>query len=253
MNIFAIRAIYRFEMSRWFRTLAQSIIAPVISTSLYFVVFGAAIGSRMGEIDGISYGAFIIPGLVMLSLLSESISNASFGIYFPKFSGTIYEVLSAPVSMLEVVLGYVGAAATKSVLLGLLILLTARLFVDYSIAHPLWMLAFLVLTAVTFSLFGFIIGIWADGFEKLQIVPLMIVTPLTFLGGSFYSIAMLPPLWQKIALLNPVVYLISGFRWSFYGVSDVSVEISLAMIAVFMLTCLAAIHWIFKTGYKIRT
>lgn len=253
MNIYGIRAIYRFEMARWFRTLAQSIISPVISTSLYFVVFGAAIGSRMGEIDGISYGAFIIPGLVMLSLLSESISNASFGIYFPKFSGTIYELLSAPVSMVEVVLGYVGAAATKSVLLGLLILLTARLFVDYSIAHPLWMLAFLVLTAVTFSLFGFIIGIWADGFEKLQIVPLMIITPLTFLGGSFYSIAMLPPLWQKIALLNPVVYLISGFRWSFYGVSDVSVEISLGMIALFMLICLLGIRWIFKTGYKIRT
>ncbi len=253
MNIYGVRAIYRFEMARWFRTLAQSIISPVISTSLYFVVFGAAIGSRMGEIDGVSYGAFIIPGLVMLSLLSESISNASFGIYFPKFSGTIYELLSAPVSMVEVVLGYVGAAATKSVLLGLLILLTARLFVDYSIAHPLWMLAFLILTAVTFSLFGFIIGIWADGFEKLQIVPLMIITPLTFLGGSFYSIAMLPPLWQKIALLNPVVYLISGFRWSFYGISDVSVEISLGMIALFMLLCLTGIWWIFKTGYKIRT
>ncbi len=253
MNLHAIRAIYRFEMARWFRTLAQSIISPVISTSLYFVVFGAAIGSRMGDVDGVSYGAFIIPGLVMLTLLSESISNASFGIYFPKFTGTIYEVLSAPVSMVEVVMGFVGAAATKSVLLGLLILITARLFVDYSIAHPLWMLAFLVLTAVTFSLFGFIIGVWADGFEKLQIVPLMIVTPLTFLGGSFYSIAMLPPLWQKIALLNPVVYLISGFRWSFYDVSDVGVGISLLMIALFMALCLGAIAWIFRTGYKIRT
>ena len=253
MNIYAIRAIYRFEMARWFRTLAQSIISPVISTSLYFVVFGAAIGSRMGEIDGISYGAFIIPGLVMLSLLSESISNASFGIYFPKFSGTIYELLSAPVSMIEVVMGYVGAAATKSTLIGLLILLTATLFVDYQIQHPLWMLTFLVLTSVTFSLLGFIIGIWADGFEKLQIVPMMIITPLTFLGGSFYSISMLPPLWQKIALLNPVVYLISGFRWSFYGISDVGVGVSLGMIALFMLICIGVIAWIFKTGYKIRT
>ncbi len=253
MNLYAIRAIYQFEMARWFRTLAQSIISPVISTSLYFVVFGAAIGSRMGEIDGVSYGAFIVPGLIMLSLLSESISNASFGIYFPKFSGTIYEVLSAPVSMIEVVAGYVGAAATKSVLLGLLILATARLFVDYSIAHPLWMLAFLTLTAITFSLFGFIIGIWADGFEKLQIVPMMIVMPLTFLGGSFYSINMLPPVWQKIALLNPVVYLISGFRWSFYGVADVQVGISLGMIAVFMLLCLSVLAWIFKTGYKLRS
>jgi ABC-2 type transport system permease protein len=253
MNIYSIRAIYRFEMARWFRTLTQSIISPVLSTSLYFVVFGAAIGSRMGEIDGVSYGAFIIPGLVMLSLLSESISNASFGIYFPKFSGTIYEILSAPVSMVEVVLGFVGAAATKSVLLGLLILVTARLFVDYEISHPLWMLAFLVLTAVSFSLLGFIIGIWADGFEKLQIVPLMVITPLTFLGGSFYSIHMLPPLWQKIALLNPVVYLISGFRWSFYDVSDVTVEISLAMIVLFMAVCLGVIYWIFRTGYRIRT
>lgn len=253
MNIYGIRAIYRFEMARWFRTLAQSIVSPVISTSLYFIVFGAAIGSRMGEIDGISYGAFIIPGLIMLSLLSESISNAAFGIYFPRFSGTIYEVLSAPVSVFEVICGYVGAAATKSVLLGLLILLTARLFVDYHIEHPIWMLAFLVLTAVSFSLLGFIIGIWADGFEKLQIVPLMVITPLTFLGGSFYSISMLPPLWQKIALLNPVVYLISGFRWSFYGISDVSVGISLGMIAVFMLICLVVIYWMFKTGYRIRS
>ncbi|WP_317928901.1 ABC transporter permease [Halioxenophilus sp. WMMB6] len=253
MNFYGIRAIYRFEMARWFRTLAQSIISPVISTSLYFVVFGAAIGSRMGEVDGVSYGAFIIPGLVMLSLLSESISNASFGIYFPRFSGTIYEVLSAPISVFEVICGYVGAAATKSVLLGLLILVTARLFVDYSITHPIWMLAFLVLTAVTFSLLGFIIGIWADGFEKLQIVPLMVITPLTFLGGSFYSIAMLPPLWQKIALINPVVYLISGFRWSFYGISDVGVGISLSMIALFMVICIAVISWIFHTGYRIRT
>lgn len=253
MNIHSIHAIYRFEMARWFRTLAQSIISPVMSTSLYFVVFGAAIGSRMGEIDGISYGAFIIPGLVMLTLLSESISNASFGIYFPKFSGTIYEILSAPVSMVEVVLGFVGAAATKSVLLGFLILVTARVFVEYEISHPVWMLTFLVLTAVTFSLLGFIIGIWADGFEKLQIVPLMVITPLTFLGGSFYSIHMLPPLWQKIALLNPVVYLISGFRWSFYDVSDVTVEISLGMIVLFMTLCLGVIYWIFRTGYKIRT
>lgn len=253
MNLYGVRAIYRYEMARWIRTLAQSIVSPVISTSLYFVVFGAAIGSRMGEVDGVSYGAFIIPGLVMLSLLSESISNASFGIYFPKFTGTIYEILSAPVSTLEVVTGYVGAAATKSVLLGLLILLTAKLFVDYHVSHPLWMLAFLVLTSLTFSLFGFIIGIWADGFEKLQIVPLMVITPLTFLGGSFYSIAMLPPIWQKIALLNPVVYLVSGFRWSFYDVSDVRVEVSLAMIALFMVLCLSAIAWIFRTGYKIRT
>jgi len=253
MNLYSIRAIYRFEMARWFRTLMQSIISPVLSTSLYFVVFGAAIGSRMGEIDGISYGAFIIPGLVMLSLLSESISNASFGIYFPKFSGTIYEILSAPVSMIEVVLGFVGAAATKSVLLGLLILATARTFVDYDIAHPVWMLTFLILTAVTFSLLGFIIGIWADGFEKLQIVPLMVITPLTFLGGSFYSIHMLPPLWQNVALLNPVVYLISGFRWSFYDVSDVTVGISLGMIVLFMALCLGVIYWIFRTGYKIRT
>ncbi len=223
MNVHAIRAIYRFEMARTFRTLMQSIASPVLSTSLYFVVFGAAIGARMGAIGGVSYGAFIIPGLIMLSLLNESISNASFGIYLPKWSGTIYELLSAPVSFVEAVIGYVGAAATKSVMLGALILATARLFVDYHVAHPLWMLCFLVLTAVTFSLFGFIIGIWADGFEKLQIIPLMIVTPLTFLGGSFYSINMLPPLWQKITLFNPVVYLISGFRWSFYGIADVSV------------------------------
>ncbi|MFT3930191.1 MAG: ABC transporter permease [Spongiibacteraceae bacterium] len=252
MNIYGVHAIYRFEMARWFRTLTQSIVSPILSTSLYFIVFGAAIGTRMGEVNGVSYGAFIIPGLVMLSLLSESIANASFGIYFPKFTGTIYEILSAPVSVIEIVIGYVGAAATKSILLGFLILITANLFVDYHIAHPFWMLAFLVLTAVTFSLLGFIIGIWADGFEKLQIVPLMIITPLTFLGGSFYSISMLPPIWQKIALLNPVVYLISGFRWSFYDVSDVRVTVSLGMIALFMLLCLGVIYWIFKTGYKIR-
>jgi ABC-2 type transport system permease protein len=252
MNVHAIKAIYHFEMARTFRTLMQSIASPVLSTSLYFVVFGAAIGSRMGEIDGIGYGAFIIPGLVMLTLLSESISNASFGIYMPRWSGTIYEVLSAPVSYVEVVLGYVGAAATKSILLGGLILATARLFVDYSIAHPLWMLGFLVLTAVTFSLFGFIIGIWADSFERLQVIPLMVITPLAFLGGSFYSINMLPPVWQTIALFNPVVYLISGFRWSFYGVSDVGVGISVGMTAAFMLACLAAIAWIFRTGYRLK-
>ncbi len=252
MNRYAIYAIYRFEMARTFRTLMQSIASPVLSTSLYFVVFGAAIGSRMGEIDGVSYGAFIIPGLIMLSLLNESISNASFGIYLPKWSGTIYELLSAPVSFVEAVLGYVGAAATKSVMLGVLILATARLFVDYHIAHPLWMLLFLALTAVSFSLFGFIIGVWADGFEKLQIVPLMVVTPLTFLGGSFYSIGMLPPLWQKIALFNPVVYLISGFRWSFYGIADVNVAISLGMTLAFMVACLAAVWWIFRTGYHLK-
>jgi len=253
MNIYGIRAIYYFEMARTFRTLMQSIASPVISTSLYFVVFGAAIGSRMGDIDGVSYGAFIIPGLIMLALLNESISNASFGIYMPKWSGTIYELLSAPVSFIEVVIGYVGAAATKSVILGVLILATARLFVDYHIAHPLWMILFLVLTAVTFSLFGFIIGIWADGFEKLQIIPMMIVTPLTFLGGSFYSISMLPPVWQKITLFNPVVYLISGFRWSFYGISDVGVGVSVGMTLVFMALCLATVWWIFRTGYRLKT
>jgi ABC-2 type transport system permease protein len=253
MNLHAIRAIYLFEMSRAWRTLMQSIASPVISTSLYFVVFGSAIGSRMVSIDGISYGAFIIPGLVMLSLLSESISNASFGIYMPRFTGTIYEVLSAPVSVVEIVIGYVGAAASKSIILGLLILLTARLFVDYEILHPFWMLAFLILTAVTFSLFGFIIGVWADGFEKLQIIPLMVVTPLTFLGGSFYSINMLPPFWQTVTLFNPVVYLISGFRWSFYGVADVSVGVSLGMIALFLLACLVTIWWIFRTGYRLKS
>ena len=252
MNLYAIRAIYLFEMARTWRTLMQSIASPVLSTSLYFVVFGAAIGARVGAIDGVSYGAFIIPGLIMLSLLNESISNASFGIYFPKFTGTIYEVLSAPVSTVEIVVGYVGAAASKSIILGVLILITARFFVDYHIAHPVWMLGFLVLTAVTFSLFGFIIGIWADGFEKLQIVPLMIVTPLTFLGGSFYSISMLPPLWQKITLFNPVVYLISGFRWSFFEISDVSPLVSLAMTLVFLSICLTTIWWIFKTGYRLK-
>lgn len=252
MNFYAIRAIYRFEMARTFRTLMQSIASPVLSTSLYFVVFGAAIGSRMGAIDNISYGAFIIPGLVMLSVLTESISNGSFGIYMPKWSGTIYELLSAPVSPVEAVIGYVGAAATKSVMLGILILLTARLFVDYQIAHPLWMACFLVLTSVTFSLFGFIIGIWADGFEKLQIVPMLVVTPLTFLGGSFYSISMLPPVWQKITLFNPAVYLISGFRWSFYGVSDVGVGISVGMTMMFLFLCMAVVWWIFRTGYRLK-
>jgi ABC-2 type transport system permease protein len=252
MNLHAIRAIYRFEMARTWRTLLQSIAAPVISTSLYFVVFGSAIGSRMAQVDGISYAAFIVPGLIMLAILTESISNASFGIYMPKFAGTIYEVLSAPVSALEIVIGYVGAAASKSIVLGLLILATARVFVDFSIAHPVWMLAFLVLTSVTFSLFGFVIGVWADGFEKLQIVPVMIVTPLAFLGGSFYSIHMLPPLWQQITLFNPVVYLVSAFRWSFYGAADVGVGISLGMTALFMLLCLGAIAWIFRTGYKLK-
>ena len=252
MNLFAIKAIYRFEMARWFRTLLQSILAPVISTSLYFVVFGSAIGSRMQSIDGVSYGAFIIPGLVMLSLLSESISNASFGIYMPKWAGTIYELLSAPVAWFEAVTGYVGAAATKSICLGLLILATARLFVPFEIAHPFVMLVFLVLTSITFSLFGFIIGVWADNFQKLQIVPALIVTPLTFLGGSFYSIKMLPPIWQKVTLFNPVVYLISGFRWSFYGQSDVGVGVSLAMTGVFLVICLTAVGWIFKTGYRLK-
>ena len=252
MNFYAIKAIYKFEMARTLRTLMQSIASPVLSTSLYFVVFGAAIGSRMGDIDGVSYGAFIIPGLIMLALLSESISNASFGIFFPKFSGTIYEVLSAPISYVEIVLGYVGAAASKSIVLGLLILVTARFFVDYEIAHPFWMAGFLVLTAVTFSLFGFIIGIWADNFQKLQVIPLMVVTPLTFLGGSFYSISMLPPLWQKITLFNPVVYLISGFRWSFYGVADVHIGVSVGMTLLFMFLCLGFIWWIFKTGFRLR-
>jgi len=252
MNVHAIRAIYLFELHRTWRTLLQSIATPVISTSLYFVVFGSAIGSRMAQIDGVSYGAFIVPGLVMLALLTESISNASFGIYMPKFTGTIYELLSAPISAREIVVGYVGAAATKSVILGVLMLATARVFVDYQVVHPFWMLAFLVLTAVTFSLFGFVIGIWADGFEKLQVVPAMIVTPLAFLGGSFYSISMLPPAWQTLSLFNPVVYLVSGFRWSFYGVADVSVALSLGMTGVFMAACLVAIVVIFRTGYKLK-
>ncbi len=252
MNWHAVKAIYFFEMARTWRTVLQSIASPVISTSLYFIVFGAAIGSRMEQIDGVSYGAFIVPGLVMLAILTESISNASFGIYFPKFSGTIYELLSAPVSVVEIVLGYVGAAASKSVIVGSIILLTARLFVDYSILHPVWMVAFLVLTSVTFSLFGFIIGVWADGFEKLQIVPIMVVTPLAFLGGSFYSINMLPPLWQTVTLFNPVVYLVSAFRWSFYGVADISVGLSLFMTFLFLVLCLGAVGWIFHTGYKLK-
>ena len=252
MNFHAIRAIYLFELARTWRTLLQSIATPVISTSLYFVVFGSAIGARMEAMHGIPYAAFIIPGLIMMALLSESISNASFGIYMPRYSGTIYEVLSAPVSYVEIVIGYVGAAATKSIILGVIILITARLFVDYEIQHPLVMALFLVLTAVTFCLFGFIIGIWADGWEKLQIVPSLIVMPLAFLGGSFYSIEMLPPLWQKITLFNPVVYLISGFRWSFYGVSDIGVGISLAMILGFLVLCLGLVWWIFKTGYRLK-
>ncbi|HCE08961.1 MAG TPA: sugar ABC transporter permease [Oxalobacteraceae bacterium] len=253
MNIYAIRAIYLFEMARTRRTLMQSIAAPVISTALYFVVFGAAIGARMVKIEGVSYGAFIIPGLIMMSLMTQSVANASFGIYMPKFSGTIYEILSAPISGIEIVAGYVGAAATKSIILGLLILATARLFVSFEIAHPLFMITFLILIAVTFSMFGFVIGIWADGFEKLQIVPLMIITPLAFLGGSFYSISMLPPIWQRVALFDPVVYLISGFRWSFYGVSDVPVAISMSMGLTFLGLCLAAVWWIFKSGYRLKT
>jgi ABC-2 type transport system permease protein len=252
MNVHAIRAIYGFELSRTWRTIYQSIASPVLSTSLYFIVFGAAIGSRMAHVDGVSYGAFIVPGLIMLSILTESVSNASFGIYMPKYSGTIYEILSAPISTAEIVIGYIGAAATKSVILGSIILITARLFVSFSIAHPVWMVASLLLTAVTFSFFGFIIGIWADGWEKLQIVPLMIVTPLTFLGGSFYSINMLPPLWQKVALFNPVVYLISGFRWSFYGISDVNIVVSFGMILIFLLACFATVWVIFRTGYKLK-
>jgi ABC-2 type transport system permease protein len=252
MNIYAIRAIYHFELARTWRTLMQSIAAPVISTSLYFVVFGAAIGARMVEVNGVSYGAFIVPGLIMMALMTESISNASFGIFMPKYAGTIYEILSAPISYVEIVIGYVGAAATKSIILGLLILATARLFVTFEIAHPFWMLSFLVLTAITFSLFGFIIGIWATGFEKLQIIPMLIVTPLAFLGGSFYSISMLPEVWQKIALVNPVVYLISGFRWSFFGVSDVSLLVSMAMTLVFLGLCLCAVWTIFKTGYRLK-
>lgn len=252
MNLHAVRAIYLFEMSRTWRTLLQSVVAPVVSTSLYFIVFGAAIGSRMTSIDGISYGAFIVPGLTMLSLLTQSISNASFGIFFPKFSGTIYEILSAPISYIEIVIGYVGAAATKSIMLAVIILATARLFVAYEVIHPAWMLAFLALTAITFSLFGFIIGIWADTFEKLQLAPMLIIMPLTFLGGSFYSIAMLPPFWRTVTLANPVVYLVSGFRWSFFGMSDVNVGVSLCFTMVFLALCLAAVWWIFKTGYRLR-
>ena len=252
MNLRAVAAIYKFEMARTGRTLMQSIIAPVISTSLYFVVFGAAIGSRISEIEGVSYGAFIVPGLIMLMLLTQSVMNASFGIYFPRFVGTIYELLSAPISFFEIVLGYVGAAATKSIVLGLIILATAGFFVPIRIEHPFWMIAFLLLTAVTFSLLGFIIGIWADGFEKLQVVPLLIITPLTFLGGSFYSISVLPPFWQTVTLFNPVVYLVSGFRWSFYGIADVGVEISLAMTMAFLAACLLIVWWIFRTGYRLK-
>jgi len=252
MNIYAIRAIYKFEMARTFRTLMQSIFAPVLSTSLYFIVFGSAIGGRMRAIDGVSYGAFIVPGLMLLSILNESISNASFGIYMPKFAGTIYEVLSAPISVAEILLGYVGAAASKSVMLGSIILATARCFVAFDIEHPIWMVSFLVLTSVTFSLFGFMIGIWADSFEKLQFIPTMIVTPLTFLGGSFYSIAMLPPFWQKLTLFNPVVYLVNGFRWSFYGKADVGVAVSLGMTSLFLTLCLVVVTVMFRTGYRLK-
>lgn len=252
MNLHAIRAIYVFEMSRTFRTLFQSIVSPVMSTSLYFVVFGSAIGSRMTSVQGVTYGAFIVPGLILLSLLTESISNASFGIYFPKFTGTIYEILSAPISAFEIVIGYVGAAATKSILIGSIIMATAALFVPLQVLHPFWMVFFLVLTSVTFSLFGFLIGIWADGFEKLQFIPMLVVTPLTFLGGSFYSIDMLPPFWRTLTLFNPVVYLVGGFRWSFYGVSDVRIEISLGICLGFLAICLGLTWWIFKTGYRLK-
>jgi ABC-2 type transport system permease protein len=252
MNLRAVWAIYHFEMSRTARTLFQSVVSPVLSTSLYFVVFGAAIGSRITEIDGIAYGAFIVPGLIMLTLLTQSTMNASFGIYFPRFVGTIYEILSAPISYIEIVLGYVGAAATKSIILGLIILATAALFVPLQIDHPVWMVVFLLLTAITFSLLGFIIGIWADGFEKLQIVPLLVITPLTFLGGTFYSVNVLPPFWQTVTLFNPVVYLVSGFRWSFFGIADVHVGVSLGMTLVFLTACLAVIWWIFRTGYRLK-
>jgi ABC-2 type transport system permease protein len=252
MNWYAVRAMYYFEMARTGRTLMQSIVSPVLSTSLYFVVFGAAIGSRITEIDGVSYGAFIVPGLIMLTLLTQSVMNASFGIYFPRFTGTIYELLSAPVSFYEILLGYVGAAATKSIILGLIILATSFFFVPIRVEHPVWMVAFLLLTAVSFSLLGFIIGIWAEGFEKLQIIPLLVITPLTFLGGSFYSINVLPPVWQTVTLFNPVVYLVSGFRWSFFGTSDVGVELSLAMTLLFLGICLAIVWWIFRTGYKLK-
>ncbi len=252
MNFRAVKAIYKFEMARTWRTLMQSIVSPVLSTSLYFIVFGSAIGSRMSDVDGVAYGAFLVPGLIMLSLLTQSISNASFGIYFPRFTGTIYEVLSAPVSPAEMVMGYVGAAASKSIILGVIILATAGFFVPLQVMHPFWMFIFLVLTAVTFSMFGFVIGIWADNFEKLQVIPLLIVTPLTFLGGSFYSISMLPEFWQKVTLFNPVVYLISGFRWSFYEISDVNIVVSVIMTLVFLLLCVSAIWWIFKTGYRLK-
>jgi ABC-2 type transport system permease protein len=252
MNLHAVRAIYMFEMARTGRTLMQSIASPVISTSLYFVVFGAAIGSHIKEMDGVAYGSFIVPGLIMLTLLMQSVMNASFGIYFPRFIGTIYELLSAPISFIEIVLGYVGAAATKSIILGVIILLTSALFVPLRIEHPVWMVTFLVLTSVSFSLFGFILGVWADGFEKLQIVPLLVLTPLTFLGGTFYSTSVLPPVWQTISLFNPIVYLVSGFRWSFFGVSDVPIEISVAATLAFLALCLGIIWWIFKTGYKLK-
>jgi ABC-2 type transport system permease protein len=252
MNWYGVRAIYLFEMARTWRTVMQSVASPVISTALYFVVFGSAIGSHMVEIDGVSYGAFIVPGMVMLSLLTQSTSNASFGIYMPRFSGTIYEILSAPVSYVEIIMGYVGAAASKSIILGCIMLLTARMFVEFHIQHPLWMVGFLILTSLAFSLFGFIIGVWADGFEKLQVIPLMILTPLTFLGGTFYSIKMLPPFWQTVTLFNPVVYLVNGFRWSFYGVADVTVGVSLTMTVVFLLVCLVIIRWIFRTGYRMK-
>ena len=253
MNLHGVKAIYLFEMSRAWRTMFQSVVSPVISTSLYFVVFGSAIGSRISEVEGVGYGSFIVPGLIMLSLMTQSVSNASFGIYFPKFTGTIYEILSAPISYLEIVIGYVGAAATKSMIVGLIILATAGMFVPLHIAHPWWMIIFLILTSVTFSLFGFIIGIWADNFEKLQIIPLLVVTPLVFLGGSFYSVDMLPPLWQKITLLNPVMYLVSGFRWSFYEIADVSIVTSLTMITVFLVICIVLVFRIFTTGYRIKT
>ena len=252
MNLYAVRAIYRYEMARTGRTLFQSVVSPVISTSLYFIVFGAAIGSRITQIEGVAYGSFIVPGLIMLMLLTQSVTNASFGIYFPRFVGTIYEILSAPVSALEIVVGYVGAAATKSIVLGVIILATSRLFVPIHIAHPAWMLAFLILTAVSFSLFGFILGLWADGFEKLQIVPLLIITPLTFLGGTFYPTSVLPPLWRAVTLFNPLVYLISGFRWSFFDIADVNVDVSLAMTLVFLAVCLTIVWWFFKTGYRLK-
>lgn len=252
MNYRSILSIYKFEMARTLRTIGQSVAAPVLLTVLYFIVFGSALGNQIADIDGIAYGAYIVPGLMMLTVLSESVSNAAFGIYFPRFTGTIYEILSAPISYIEIVLGYVGAAATKSVMIGLIILLTASFFVELNIKHPLYMFGFLVLTAISFSLLGFIVGVWADGFQKLQAIPLLIIMPLSFLGGSFYSIKMLPPFWQKVSLVNPVVYLISGFRWSFYGSSDLNIEISLLMISLFLAVCVSVIYWIFKTGYRLK-